>query len=172
MSHVRFVQSIGLLVVSLLYSASSFASVQFQPVSQEELKMTSEPNAPGAPAVILYREVYRDDCGITCHSTSVGLMSADRFEHNYFRIKILTEAGRKYGDIEIPLSDGVGNIANINARTIRPDGSIINFSGQVFQKTIVKAKGYKYVAKTFTMPDVQVGSIIEYYYTINFNKGP
>ena len=172
MSHVRFVQSIGLLVVSLLYSASSFASVQFQPVSQEELKMTSEPNAPGAPAVILYREVYRDDCGITCHSTSVGLMSADRFEHNYFRIKILTEAGRKYGDIEIPLSDGVGNIANINARTIRPDGSIVNFSGQVFQKTIVKAKGYKYVAKTFTMPDVQVGSIIEYYYTINFNKGP
>jgi len=147
------------------------ASVQFQPVSGDELKMTSEPQAPGAPAIILYRELYRDDCGIGCHSTSAGIMSADRFEQNYFRVKILTEAGRKYGNIEIPLSDGVGNVADINARTIRPDGSIVNFSGQIFEKTVVKAKGFKYVAKTFTMPDVQVGSILEYYFTINFNKG-
>ena len=35
----------------------------FRPVSPEELKMTSEPAAPGAPAIILYREVYRDDSG-------------------------------------------------------------------------------------------------------------
>ncbi|HUA15255.1 MAG TPA: DUF3857 domain-containing protein [Verrucomicrobiae bacterium] len=133
--------------------------------------MTSEPLAPGAPAIILYREVYRDDCGVTCHSAGAGFMSADRLEEDYFRIKILTEAGRKYGDIEIPLPSEVGSITNINARTIRPDGSIINFSGQIFDKTIVKAKGIHYRARTFSMPDVQVGSIIEYYYTINFTKG-
>ena len=159
------------LVAFLLFAATAHAGVQFQPVSQEELKMTSEPSAPGAPAIILYREVQRDDCGITCHSTSVGFMSVDRFENNYLRIKILTEAGRKYGDVEIPLWDNVGNIANINARTIRPDGSIVNFGGQVFEKTIVKRKGLKYRAKTFTMPDVQVGGIIEIYYTVNFDKG-
>ncbi len=133
--------------------------------------MTGEPLAPGAPAIILYREVQRDDCGITCHSPNVGLMSVDRFEENYFRIKILTEEGRKYANVEIPLPEEVGTIHSVNARTIRPDGSIVNFTGQVFEKTIVKRKGLQYLAKTFAVPDVQVGSIIEYYYKISFQKG-
>jgi len=38
-------------------------AVGFQPVSQEELKMTVEPKAPGAPAIVLFREVDRDDRG-------------------------------------------------------------------------------------------------------------
>jgi hypothetical protein len=33
----------------------AYASLGFQPVSPDELKMTSEPLAPGAPAIILYR---------------------------------------------------------------------------------------------------------------------
>ena len=28
----------------------------------------------------------------------------------------------------------------------------------------------KYLAKTFTLPDVQVGGIIEYYYTYNYRE--
>lgn len=134
------------------------SAVSFQPVSPEELKMTSEPRAPGAPAIILFRQVDRDDNGRTSH------------EDNYFRIKILTEEGRKYADIEIPFFKGGGNIVNVKARTIRPDGSIANFDGKVFEKSIVKAKGLKYLAKTFTLPDVQVGGIIEYYYTIDLSE--
>ena len=128
----------------------------FQPVSSEELKMTSEPQAPGAPAIILFRQVDRDDSGFTAH------------ENNYVRIKILTEEGRKYADVEIPFFKEEGNnVVNIKARTIRPDGSIVNFAGKPFEKSIVKARGLKYMAKTFTLPDVQVGGIIEYYYTID-----
>jgi hypothetical protein len=128
-------------------------SVSFQPVAPEELKMTSEPKAPGAPAIILFREMDRDDRGKTAH------------EDVYFRIKILTDEGRKYGDIEIPFFKESGKIVNIHARTIRPDGSVAEFTGKAFDKSIVKARGLKYMAKTFTMPDVQVGSILEYYYT-------
>ena len=167
----RFVLPLFTAIAAFIVAPTTHAGVGFQPVYPEELKMTSEPQAPGAPAIILYREVQRDDCGITCMSPNVGLASVDRFENNYIRIKILTEAGRKYGDIEIPLSKEVGTIDDIHARTIRPDGSIVNFNGQFFEKTIVKAKGFKYLAKTFAMPDVQVGSIIEYYYRINFTKG-
>jgi hypothetical protein len=127
--------------------------VSFQPVVPEELKMTSEPKAPGAPAIILFREVNRDDRGGTAH------------EDVYFRIKILTEEGRKYADIEIPFLKDSGKIVGIHARTIKPDGSIVDFTGKAFDKSIVKARGLKYMAKTFTMPDVQVGSILEYYYT-------
>jgi hypothetical protein len=66
------------------------ASEGSPPISPEELKMTSEPLAPGAPAIILYRQVDRDDNGHTSH------------EDNFERIKILTEEGRKYADVEIP----------------------------------------------------------------------
>ena len=37
------------------------AGIGFQPVSPNELKMTGEPKAPGAPAIILFRQVDRDD---------------------------------------------------------------------------------------------------------------
>jgi len=167
----RCLMCVSALLHVLILAAPAHAGVKFQPVSPQELKMTSEPLAPGAPAIILYREVYRDDCGITCHSPNVGVMSIDRFEEDYLRIKILTEAGRKYGEVEIPLWNEVGAVDNINARTIRPDGSIVDFKGQIFEKTILKARGLKYVAETFAMPDVQVGGIIELYYTIHLAKG-
>ena len=149
------------------------AGVQFQPASPEELKMTSEPQAPGAPAIILYREVNRNDVGRTGHGGAVIVgneSTADRYEENYFRLKILTEAGRRYANIEIPLESQVGTLGNINARTIRPDGTIVNFDGKTFEKTIFKNKGFQYRARTFVLPDVQVGSIIEYYFTVTFNE--
>jgi hypothetical protein len=128
-----------------------FAGENWLPVTQEELRMTSEPKVPGAPALYLYRQVDRDD--------------VESKEFHYARIKILTEEGRKYANIEIPFLKGAGNIRGIQARTIHADGSIVNFDGKMNEQTIVKAKGVKYLAKTFTMPDVQVGSIIEYRYT-------
>ncbi len=134
----------------------SARAVGFQPVSPEELKMTSEPKAPGASAIILYRQVDRDDS------------SRNPREDNYVRIKILKEEGRSHANIEIPFSKLYEDIKNLKARTIRPDGSIINFEGKSYEKTIVQARGVEYLAKTFTLPDVQVGSIIEYYYTVDY----
>jgi hypothetical protein len=134
----------------------AWAGVGFQPISADELAMKTEPLAPGAPAIILYRQVDRDDNGQTSH------------EDDYYRIKILTEEGRKYANVEIPFFKQSENIVGVHARTIRPDGSIVNFDGKVFEKSLVKARGVKYLAKTFTLPDVQVGGIIEYFYTDDF----
>jgi hypothetical protein len=141
--------------VGMLAATEAKAAVAFQPASSDELKMTSEPLAPGAPAIILYRQVDRDD-NLTSH------------EEDYVRIKILTEEGRKYADVEIPFVKGAGNVVNIKARTIRPDGSIADFDGQAFEKNLVSGNGVKVLAKTFTLPDVQRGSIIEYSYKIDF----
>jgi len=145
------------IIASLATWRTSTASGdEWQPISQEELKMTSLPEAPGASAVILYRQVDRDD-GRTAH------------EFNYICIKILTEEGRKYGNVEIPFLKETGTVQGIKARSIRADGSIAQFDGKVYEQTIVKAKGFKYLAKTFTLPDVQIGSIIEYHYTTDYN---
>jgi len=150
-----------LAIVSLLCRPffSANAGDEWQPIDPADLKMTSDPKAPGAPAIYLYRQVDRDDAG---RATS---------EYNYIRIKILTEEGRQYANVEIPyLKEEAGiNISNIRARTIRPDGTIINFNGQIFDKTIEKTKGVKTLVKTFSIPDVQVGSIVEYHWNYDFS---
>lgn len=143
--------AILLLLVYPALSASSSSREEWLPITPEELKMTSEPKAPGAPAIYLYRQVDRDDI--------------ENREFIYARIKIFTEEGRKYANIELPFLKGAWDIKDIQARTIHPDGTILDFSSSIFEKTIVKAKGLKYLAKTFTLSEVQTGSIIEYRYT-------
>jgi hypothetical protein len=54
----------------------SVSADEWLPISAEELQVTSEPKAPGAPAIILYRQVDRDDSNaMTPH------------EYNYVRKK-------------------------------------------------------------------------------------
>jgi hypothetical protein len=148
----------ALLLAVLLRAVPASAGIGFQPVSPDELKMTSEPQAPGAPAIILFHQVDRDDNGYTSH------------QYNYYRIKILTEEGRNHADIEIPFTKGRDDVVGIHARTIRADGSIRNFDGQIFEKTFMKSRGNRIVAKTFTFPEVEVGNIIEYYFTYDFQE--
>jgi hypothetical protein len=126
--------------------------VAYEPISAEDLKMTSEPLAPGAPAIILYRQVDRDD-------------GSDR-EDDYYRIKILTDEGRKQADVEIPFWKGYDEVLHIRARTTKPDGSKVDFDGQVFEKSLVKARGLQVLAKTFTLSAVEPGCVIEYSYSL------
>lgn len=127
-------------VVIWMLGLGDARAVGFQQVPPEELKMTSEPQAPGAPAIILFRQVDRDDNIHTGH------------EDNYVRIKILTEEGREKADVEIPFDKGSDSIINVHARTIEPDGSIVNFDGKVYDKELAKGRRIKYHAKSFTLP--------------------
>src|SRR5450432_56367 len=104
----------ALAICGVLYQGTIVDADEWQPISPDELKMTSLPEAPGAPAVILFRQVDRDDNAKTGN------------EQNYMRIKILTEEGRKYADVEIPYFHDQGNVIAIRARTVRPDGSVAN----------------------------------------------
>ncbi len=149
-------RSICLAVLLSFIPVYLIAGTDWSPIDPNELTMKGDPLAPGAAAIILYRQVDRDDNGSTSH------------EFNYVRIKILSEEGRKYADVEIPFVKNENDVGQLKARTIRPDGSVVNFEGKAFEKSIVKSKGVKYLAKTFTLPDVQVGGIIEYRYTYNY----
>ncbi len=147
-----------ILLCAALLSSTARAGDEWLPIDPGELKMTSEPKAPGAPAIYLYRQVDRDDS------------KPESTEYNYVRIKILTEEGRKYGNIEIPFDKDAFHVDALHARTIHPDGSIVNFEGKVYENTIVKTKSLRYLAKTFSMPDVTVGSIVEYRYTNDYHE--
>ncbi len=146
----------AVLLLSIALPSIASLGADWPAVAPEELKMTSEPLAPSAAAIYFFRQVDRDDSKAN--------------EYNYVRIKILKEEGRKYADVELLYFKRVSSIHNIQARTIRPDGTILNFDGKVFDKTVVKARGVRFLAKTFTLPDVEVGSIVEYSYSYHWNR--
>ena len=123
------------------------------PITQQDLEIKQVPGNPGADAVQLYFADYIND--------------QDQNEFFYYRIKILNEKGNRHADVEIAIPPN-GSISGLKARTIHPDGKITEFTGKPFQKILIKGRGIKFLAKTFTMPDVTVGSIIEYKYKIDW----
>jgi hypothetical protein len=138
------------LVALLASSRRLHAFDDWQPITPEELKMTADPAHP-ADAIILYHEETADDM--------------TRHRYVYMRVKVLTEKGKDRANVEIPFDATFAGISDIRARTIAPDGTITPFTGKAFNSTIVKAQGVKYLAKTLALPNVQVGSIIEWKYT-------
>ena len=128
-------------------------------ISNDELGLKDNPAMPNSPAMILYRETYTDDVG--------------SFQTDYFRIKIFTDAGKKYADVKIPYIGNEYEIQDIRARTVRPDGTSADFQGQVLDTTVLKARKLNFQAKSFLLPDVQTGSIIEYSYRTHWRaKAP
>jgi len=144
-------------VILAFVCGTAFAADGWIQPTAEELKMTSEPSVPDAAAIYLYREEKADD---HLHMHSV-----------YVRLKILTEKGKEeYGDVEI-FNQGAFGIRAVDGRTIHSDGTIIPFTGKPYEKLLEKSKTVKYKAKVFTLPDVQVGSILEYRYVLSYDDG-
>ena len=118
--------------------------------------MTSDPAAPDAPAVFLYREEIIDDKG--------------HFHRVYARVKILSEKGKEeFSDVEIPYEAGGSNVRAVDGRTIHADGAVVPFTGKPWTKELEKSGEVKWMEKGFSMPDVQVGSILEYRYEIQYD---
>jgi hypothetical protein len=149
MSSSRFF--LALAAASLLLLARPlFAAEDWQPITPQDLKMTADPAHP-EDAIILYHEEVSDD----------------NRNHRivYKRLKIFTKKGRSYANVEITYSGREFHIIDVKARTISPDGTVTPFTGKAYDKTIIKGHGIKYLAKTFTLQNVQPGSIIEWKYT-------
>lgn len=157
-------RAMPLIAIMGVSCATAHAADAFVKPTREELAMTSLPGYPGVPAVLLFREeITRDDL----HN-----------QQHYERLKILTEEGKKYANVELGYVSSLGggsfsgdekNVDTIMGRTIHADGAIVPFTGKPYLKVLEKTSGYKVQAKVFTLPDVQVGSIIEYRYDTRIN---
>lgn len=144
------------LVLLLVFAPFYALASDWQQPTPEELSMKSYSAAPDAPAVVLFEEETADDN-----------MNMHEF---YARIKILSEKGKQlFSDVEIPYEASTFKITDISGRTIHADGNIFPFSGKPFDKLVVKSGGLRIMAKVFSMPDVQVGSILEYRYKIRYD---
>ncbi len=138
-----------LAVICFLPSCRMFALDDWQPINPDELKMTADP-AHNARAIILYHEEVADD--------------NTRHKYVYKRLKIFTDKGKDLASVEIPYDASFIGISDIKARSIAPDGTITPFTGKAFNSSLIKGHGLKYQAKTFSIPNVQAGSIIEWKY--------
>ncbi len=138
--------------VSLLLALTSPALVlaQFQQPTDEELKMTADPKAPGAAAVYLYHEEIADDFA--------------HFHSFYVRIKVLAEKGKELATVSIPYVPGADRVTKIEGRTIHADGTIISLTVKPDDLVDFKTKNFQENTVVFTLPSVEVGSILEYRY--------
>jgi hypothetical protein len=124
----------------------------FQTPTPEELKMTDDPKAPGAAAVYLNVEETTSD--------------PEHFKSVYERIKVFQEKGKKLATVEVRYDHAKFHIADIAARTVHSDGTVIPLKGKP-EDILSQNKGdAQYRRVVFTLPAVEVGSILEYRYQI------
>jgi len=143
------------LLVLAAFTFARIALAQFQPPTQEELKMTADPKNPGAAAVYLNVEEIAND---PLHFHSV-----------YQRIKVLTQKGKELATVEIPYDKGQRTISDIRGRTIHADGTILPLVVKPEDLLIWKSGDRLYEKKVFTLPSVEVGSILEFVYTEGYD---
>src|SRR6185437_2701977 len=141
------------LLASALFGATLLPA-QFQPPTQQELQMTSDPKAPGAAAVYLYVEEKTND---NFH-----------FHSYYSHVKVTTEKGKQMATVHVPYEHGQVSVAAVFGRTIHPDGSIVQMNVKPSDLMVYKAGGYQLNEVTFNLPDVTVGSVLEYSWQIRY----
>ncbi len=142
-----------LLCLPLL--ASLALRAQFQQPTDEELKMSSDPKAPGAAAVILNLEDVTDD---PLHYRSF-----------YTRIKVLQEKGKELATVNLPYWHGEFKITDIKGRTIHSDGTVVSLDVKPEDLMMSKTGQEQFNKKVFTLPSVEVGSILEYKYELRYD---
>jgi transglutaminase-like putative cysteine protease len=142
-------------ILILAATLPALAHAQFQPPTSEELKMTADPKAPGAAAVYLdIQEIANDPLHYQSYSA---------------RIKVLTEKGKELATVSLPYLKGGWKITDIKGRTIHADGTVIPLSGKPEDLLSEKSKDKQFGRKVFTLPNVEVGSILEYSYDIRYD---
>jgi hypothetical protein len=150
----RVLSVAAILCMATLLTAAQGKDKDWRPVTPEELASKTPVVEPGADAEALIWEVRIDDSDMS-----------DLSMKHYVRVKIFTERGREqYSKFDVPFVKGI-KIKDIAARVIRPDGSTVEIKKEdIFEREIIKANGIKVRAKSFAIPNIEPGVIVEYHY--------
>jgi transglutaminase-like putative cysteine protease len=145
-----------LLVLALSFHAATAAAADWDPITETEKAMKSNPLDPGSGAVVLFK---RGRIDVTERTS---LFYQTRVQ-SYVRIKIFNDAGRDAGNVSIESFKTV-RVSKIEGRTILPSGEIIPLdASKVFTgKSYQAGKSFAFLETSFTFPSVVPGAIIEY----------
>lgn len=134
------------------WSTARAGGEDWRPVEPALLGLKGAIVEPNADAEAIFWDIRIDDGGYN-----------DLVLSHYVRIKIFNERGRdKHSKVDIPYVGGV-KIKDVAARTIKPDGTIVELAkDDIIEKMVVKISGLKLRTKTFAFPGIEPGAIIEY----------
>lgn len=154
------VRSLFFYAIILISAANGLRADEgeWRPIPSDDRALKDNPEYPGSSAMILYKRDYWDH--------------VDKVRELHYQIKIFNQAGKSYADIEIPYNSKTQELKDedISARTIYPDGTIAEFHGAIFDKTLIRTRKENLSAKTFSLPEIIDGSIVEYRYRIKTKK--
>ena len=132
---------------------------EWRPIDQSVFNLREPVVEKDADAEALFGEVrMADEIQRTLDSGTVRTV----LDH-YVRIKVFTERGREsQSKVDIPFGKDE-EIRDLAARTVKPNGQVVELRKEdIFERTIVKVSGVKIRAKSFALPGVEPGSVIEY----------
>lgn len=188
--------TLGALLIGVAAPLVAFG--QFQPPTPEELSMTSDHKAPGAAAVYLYREEREDEqhhfrsvyarikvlteAGKDAATVQIRYQknfifyatgdNSSRFASGSATNWSAPDANHAGEDVRIDTNANAGHtdVSAIEGRVIHPDGTIVPLTGSPADLLQNKSGNSQVNQMTFNMPNVEVGSIIEYRYQIRYDR--
>jgi len=143
------------LVLFIFFSVqTAFAQVEWRRVSQAELDMKTPRVEADADAEAIFWEVRLDD-----------EKRKRMFYNHYVRVKIFTERGReRFSKFDIPFTKE-RMVEDVAARVIKADSEIVELApSDIFEREIYKAGKVSVKAKSFAVPGIEPGVIVEYQY--------
>jgi hypothetical protein len=150
-----------LCALFLLSTAALGQDKDWREIAPVELQLKTPKVEPDADAEVLFWEVRVDDSN-----------PDSMVMKHYKRVKIFTERGReKFSKVDIPFTKML-RIKNITARVIKPDGTVSELAkADVFDREIARTDKVKVNAKSFAVPNIEIGSIFEYKYQEVYSYG-
>lgn len=142
------------ILIVIACCSGAVAQIEWRPIIQAELDMKAPKVEADADAEAIFWDVELDD------------KEKKRLYYNhYVRVKIFTERGReRFAKLDIPYSKDK-TVEDVAARVIKPDGTIVALApGDIFERELVRAGKNVYRAKTFAVPGIEPGVIVEYQY--------
>lgn len=141
-------------------AAREAEAATFPPISDAEKAMKAVAGQPGAPGVVLYRRAL-------LHFRDYPREANSRMEVSV-RLKVLTEEGKKLGEVELPHSRQL-RLDNFEGRVVRPDGSELPLPKEaIFVEK--RSRSRKAFVTRAAFPNVEVGAIIDYKYTLYWDS--
>ena len=144
------------LFLGLVFCSTLLPAADFPAVTDELKTMTEVPGHPGAAAVIVFKDA-------DLHFRDYPTEASSRMDVR-IRIKILTEEGLGYGEIQIAHSRQL-RLDMFKGRTVTPSGQVFEVDKDAMFREVASKSEKIFVTKV-AFPSVEVGSIVDYSYTL------
>jgi hypothetical protein len=150
------------LLLAALAGSSARAAEPFPPVTEAERALTAVAKAPNAPAVVLWKQAEFRMLGYGIGSQVSSTITVQE------RRKILTGAGKGYGEVAIPHSRDV-RLQGLEGRTVLPDGRVLPLTAEAKFVRRVSQRDKRSVTSV-AFPGVDVGAILDIRYELHFDS--